>query len=86
MQVIIIFHVRGFNKQELAGCYEVVEVVAGYRGSSGSFCFLLAGAEGRMGEKVRKRKNCEICLFFLPRLPVVARQISIIYEISSCSK
>lgn len=69
---------RGFNKQELAGCSEVIAVVAGYQESSGSFSFLLAGAERRMGEKVRKRKNFEICLFFLPQFPVVARQISII--------
>lgn len=57
--MIIIFHVRVFDKQELAGCYEVVEVVTGYRDPSGAVYFLLAGAERRMGEKVRKRESCE---------------------------
>lgn len=69
--------------QELADCHELTET--GYTKSLGSFCFLLAGAESRMGGKIRKRKNCEICLFFLPQLPVVARQISITQEISSSS-
>lgn len=76
--MIIIFCVGGFNKQELVGCHEVTEVVAGYREPSDSFCFLLAGAEIRMGGKVRKRKNCEICFSFLPQFPVVVKKLSII--------
>jgi len=76
--VIIILHVRGFNKQELAACYEVIEVVAGYRESSDSFFSLLAGTEKRMGEKVRKKKDCEIRLSFLLQFSVVVRKLSII--------
>lgn len=72
--MVIIVH----DKQELAGCYEVIEIVAEYRDSSGSFGFLLAQAETKMDQKVTERKKCEICLFFLPQLPVVARWISLI--------
>lgn len=77
MSVIIRFHARGCNKQALAG-NRGNRVVVGYRESSGSFSFLLAEAERRMGEKVRKRRNCERCLFFLPQLPVAEREISVV--------
>lgn len=65
-QVIIIFHVQGFHKHKLAGCYEVIEEVAGIESLWAPLVSCLLGLKEGWERKSGKGKAVKYAFSFFP--------------------
>lgn len=65
-QVVIIFHMWGFHKHKLSGCYEVTEVVAGADSLRAPLVSCLLGLKEGWERKSGKGKTVKYAFSFFP--------------------